>query len=385
MSELSEEEVFANDIDPIDALREIRKTEGVKEENLPVSDNDTSSQKANDTDAADDGTDELDNIENSKPSESVDENNNSAPTDNEELDTNVDSTENESEEDTSADTDKADAAEEKTEALKKKFMANGKEFEFTEAEMLEQFEVVFGQAIDYTQKTQKIAPYRKMISALEDQKITHEQLNVAIDALNGNPKALQALMEMNKIEAFDITKNEEDSPYTPPEYGKNEEQLDIDEVITKISGDQEYQITVDVVDNQWDDTSRKTLSSNPSMIQGLHTDIKTGVYDRVAPAAMKLKVLDGNRKSDLEYYMLAGEQVLAPKQETPSNTGKTAEEMNQDAQDAVEDFDQASSEAQRKRSASTTRQRADRKGVIDYLEDDDENYDAWYKNLMASN
>jgi len=108
------------------------------------------------------------------------------------------------------------------------------------------------------------------------------------------------------------------------------------------------------------------------------------VFDEVEPVMMKMKVLDGNTKSDIEYYMLAGEKVLAEKQQTSDNSEKTVADKNKKAQDVDDEFDQASSEASKKRSASTTRKRADRKGVTDYLDDDDEDYDAWYKKLMAS-
>ena len=100
---------------------------------------------------------------------------------------------------------------------------------------------------------------------------------------------------------------------------------------------------------------------------------------------MKMKVLDGNTKSDIEYYVLAGKQVLSTEKQDSDKTEQTVDDMNKEAQDAEDDFDEASSVAKKKRSASPTRKRSDRKGVIDYLADDDEEYDAWYKKLMASN
>ena len=388
MPELSEEEVFANDVDPLDGIREIRKAEGVAEEDLPVSDSDTPSDEGV---QEEDGKDELDNLqesENAAPETDTNEDNtgddigDDLPAGDVETDLGEEGEKDELDESTDTDTDTDDAP-----VVKRTFKADGKEFEFTEQEMLDQFEVVFGQAMNFTQKTQKIAPYRKMISALEEEGITSDQLNVAIDALKGNPEALKTLMTANKIDAFDLTNNEEDaeSPYVPTEYGQNEAQLAINEITNNISSDPEYKITVDVVDRQWDDSSRQALSSNPNMIQGLHNDIKSGVYDKVAPVALKMKLYDGNTKSDLEYYMLAGDQVLSEEKQNSANVEKTVAEMNEKAQGADEKFDQASSEAQRKRSAAPTRGRTDRKGVIDYLDDDDEKFDAWYKNLQAQN
>jgi hypothetical protein len=118
------------------------------------------------------------------------------------------------------------------------------------------------------------------------------------------------------------------------------------------------------------------------MISGLHNDIKSGLYDRVTPVAAKMKVLDGNSKSDIEYYMLAGQQVS----EAENSAKSSVDETNKATQEMVDSSGQASSEAQRKRAAASTRTRADSKGVTDYLEDDnDEQFDDWYKKLMSKN
>lgn len=193
-------------------------------------------------------------------------------------------------------------------------------------------------------------------------------------------------MENNKIDAYDLTSEDEEiAPYEGKVYGKDETQLEIEEIISNIRGDDEFKITTNVIDEQWDDASRRHIADNPLMIQGLHNDIVTGLYDTVAPAAMKLKVLDGNTKSDIEYYMLAGQQ-LAQKLEAEGKEKEGQEkvdELNADAQGADSKFDKASSEAERKRAASSTGKRADRKGVIDYLDDDDEAYEEWYKRIHS--
>ena len=366
--ELSQEDVFSNDIDPLDAIRELRREEGVAEEDLPV--NEETSAVAQEQETEDDT--EAFQEDDEPDTEAADED----VGDRAEIS-------DESSEDADEDSEEDTKAEAEVPVTARKFKANGQEFSFTQDEMLEQFETVFGQSMDYTQKMQKIAPYRKMISALESEGVTQEQLNVALDALKGDKGALQAILKTHDIDNYDLTSDDEDSPYTPRDYGKNDTQLGIEEVTSKIENDEEYKITVDVIDQQWDNDSRSTIASNPAMIQGLHNDIKNGIYDQVAPAAMKMKVLDGNTKSDIEYYMLAGEQMRL--QQEATNNGKTVEGLNKPTQAAEDNFDQASSEAKKKRAAGSTRGRTDRKGVIDYLDDDDEAYDAWYKKLQASN
>lgn len=393
--ELTEEDVFNDDKDPLEAIREIRKEEGVPDEDLPVSSLDTdTSQSAAPADNKDDDLGELEPGD--EPADINESQNGDKKPQEGDDDAKAGDDPNKAASDDSGEEGDDDGeegvqqakTEAKAEVGKRKFKANGQEFEFTDEEILEQFETVFGQSMNYTQKMQKIAPYRKMISALEQEGVTQDQLNIALDALKGNKDALQQIIKAHNIEAFDLD-SEEESTYQPTPYGKTDGQLDIEEVSAKIGGDKEYPITVDVIDNQWDSKSRSAFASNPELIVGLHNDIKSGKYDEVAPMAMKMKVLDGSAKSDIEYYMLAGEQVRT--QEEAAATAKAdqgkqqTDELNKNTQAKVTDNEDASSAAQRKRSASSTRTRADRQGVVDYLDDDDEKFDSWYNQLMSSN
>ncbi len=374
--ELSQEDVFANDIDPLDGIRELRKEEGVAEDDLP-SEAESSPDTAPDLDEEESVTLTDNDSKQTTPADSSPDT---------ELDSgSPDTGEEIPDGDSKEEVQEKDPAEEdpsKEVGETYKFKAHGQDFEFTQKEIMDQFGTVFGQAMDYTKKMQGIAPYRKMISALEEEKISQDQLNLAIDALKGNKEAIQQILKAHEIDTYDLDAQENASTYTPTPYGKDHSQLQLDEVITTIDKDPEYKFTVDVVDNQWDSASRQNFAKNPQLIVGLHNDIKTGLYDQVAPRAMKMKVLDGNQRSDIEYYILAGEQVRL---ETEGQTQNSVDKTNQQTQDAVANADQASSEAQRKRSASSTRTRADRKGVIDYLDDDDEAFDAWYNKLQASN
>lgn len=406
---LTQEDVFSNDIDPLEAIRALRKESGATDDDLKeiVSEEPAVETPKEETNAEADA-EEIENLKAEEPKneeenesdkkgtepkakeplsdEVSDEDNNKVTTEDE---TNLELKPDEETDDGTTSTHSTAEKENKTEKKNPevksditKFRANGQDFEFTKEEMLGQFETVFGQAMDYTQKMQKIAPYRKMISALEEEGISSDQLNIAIDALKGDKGALQKILEINKIDNDDLTPDDDDEPYKPTDYGKNEFQLGIEEITSRIEKDPEYKITVDVIDQQWDQHSRETIAKNPSMIEGLHNDIKTGLYDKVAPVAMKMKVLDGNTKSDIEYYMIAGEKLRLEEQDSSK---KTVDELNKPAQNADSKFEEASSEAKTKRAATSTRARSDRKGVIDYLDDDDADFDAWYKKLQASN
>ena len=66
------------------------------------------------------------------------------------------------------------------------FKANGREYKFTPEEIMAQFPKVFGQAMDYTRKTQAMKPWRKTIDAIEQAKLGHDDINLMIDVMKGN-------------------------------------------------------------------------------------------------------------------------------------------------------------------------------------------------------
>ena len=387
-SDINEEDVFNDDKDPIEAIYEIRRSsKDSTEENM-----ENLQESMRETGVEDESVSELtDEIPEPGESEKTEEDDKAEPENTGEAD-------KKSSEDTkvfddngneldpeSIDENKDPDVESKDKAVKagvRKYTADGKEYEFTEDEIFDQFGTVFGKAMNYTQKMQKIAPYRKMISAMEEEGITESQFNTAIDALKGNKDAIQNLMKTHNIDPLDIDGDAEADSYSPTQYGKSEYQQSIEEVTSQISSDPEYTTTVDVIQNRWDPASRSEFAKNPDMISGLHNDIKSGLYDRVTPVAAKMKVLDGNSKSDIEYYMLAGQQVS----EAENSAKGSVDKANKATQEMVDSSGQASSEAQRKRAAASTRTRADSKGVTDYLEDDnDEQFDDWYKKLMSKN
>ena len=82
--------------------------------------------------------------------------------------------------------DDAETVPEVTETPVHKFKANGKEYTFTPEEMMAQFPKVFGQAMDYTKKTQALKPWRKTIDAIESANLSHDQINLMIDVFKGS-------------------------------------------------------------------------------------------------------------------------------------------------------------------------------------------------------
>jgi DNA primase large subunit len=241
------------------------------------------------------------------------------------------------------------------------------DFEFTPEEMVQ----LVPKALNYTKKMQQIAPYRKRISAMEEENITDEQFNLAMSVLKGDRDAISQVLKEHEIDNLDL--DVENSKYVPKDYGRTETELEIDDIVNDISRDQEYTITKHIVDKQWDDASREAFVKDPQLIRALHLDVKNGVYDAVYPKAMKMKALDGGRRSDMDYYIQAGQAHFAEIKEVEAKQAAEVEKTEKVEKIQKRQAKQASvkkSAKKRKAAAVTKTGGSKKRPVTDWLSDD---------------
>ena len=286
--------------------------------------------------------------------------------------------------------DDAETVPEVTETPVHKFKANGKEYTFTPEEMMSQFPKIFGQAMDYTKKTQALKPWRKTIDAIESANLSHDQINLMIDVFKGDKNAIAEVMRRTGVDALDL--DTENNVYTPKDYGRDDTALAIKDIVDEISSDKEFSITQQILNKEWDDRSFSELTRDPELIKLLHIDVKSGTYDKVQPIAEKLKVFDRGRKSDLEYYKQAAGEYFrevdeAQRREQAMEEQRQLREAKAARQAELERVrtTQAKQEAvktqavARKAAAPTKSNAGTKKSVTDYLDESDEAYDDWYK------
>ena len=279
-----------------------------------------------------------------------------------------------------------------------KFKANGREYEFSDTEIKEQFPKIFGQAMDYTKKMQAIKPWRKTIDAIEGAKLNHDDINLAIDVLKGDKNAIAEVLKRTGVDTLDL--DTEESKYVAKDYGRDDKTLDIKEVLEDISKDPEYDTTHRVLSKEWDERSWETMSADPEMIKLLHIDVKNGMYDKVQPVAEKLKIYDRGRKSDLDYYLQAAGDVIGrmeqeaayaeqQKKMAAENARKLeAQQMEKERLTTVKKKSQtreaAKSASVKRKAAAPSANALSKPDVVDYLDDSDEAFEEWYKNLENS-
>ena len=242
-----------------------------------------------------------------------------------------------------------------------KIKANGKEFEMT----LDELKQTASKGMDYLKKTTALKPYRTMIAAMEENKVSPEDINLLIDLKKGNKEAIAKLIKENEVDVYDLP---EANDYKPQEYRQSETALEMKEVLSTISKDAEFSRTSEIY-AAFDDQTKAFLNEDPSRIVGLHNDIKTGVFDKVLPLAEKKAMIDGYNAPFLQYYLQAGQEILN------ANNRPIQTEQKQ----YVPPENRAN-----KIAAGLPSSRGDKKTVIDYLDEEisDEDFKEWYSKLQ---
>lgn len=268
------------------------------------------------------------------------------------------------------------------------FKANGREYEFSKDEIMSQFPKVFGQAMDYTKKTQAMKPWRKTIDAIEQAKLGHDDINLMIDVMKGDKNAIAEVLKRTGVDSLEI--DTENAKYTPNDYGRDDKALAIKDIVEEISADKEYETTHRILSKEWDEKSFREMTENPELIRLLHVDVKTGMFDKVQTIADKIKVLDRGNKPDLEYYKLASIE-LAQQQEANrlayeaerQNQQRAAREAKQAEVNRVKKAQEKQKEvvvkATERRAATPTSKVTTTSKVVDYLDSTDEEFEEWYK------
>ena len=269
------------------------------------------------------------------------------------------------------------------------FKANGREYKFTQDEIMAQFPKIFGQAMDYTKKTQAMKPWRKTIDAIEEAKLGHDEINLMIDVMKGNKEAIAEVLKRTGVDSLEI--DTENSKYTPNDYGRDDKALAIKDIIEEISVDREYETTHKVLSKEWDEKSFRRMTDDPELIRLLHYDVKSGTFDKVQAVAEKIKVFDRGLKTDLEYYELASMEIAQQYQEEQrrayeverQRADREARLTKQAEIERVRKTQERQKEVEVKaverKAATPTSRKAVSSKVVDYLDDSDEAFEDWYK------
>lgn len=245
--------------------------------------------------------------------------------------------------------------------------ADGTEFDLTEDELKQ----LASKGMNYTKKMQDIKEYREHVSAIKEAALSKDDINLMIDVLRGDKDALATVMKRTGVDALDV--DVENSRYVPKNYGRNEVELDIEEVVETISRDPEYVTTKHIISSNWDKQSQMEFVKDPIKIKKLHEDVKNGTFDQVVPMMLKKKALDGARKSDIEYYIEAGTDYYQNKAREAYNASVIeAEKAKKQADIKVVKEQEAkrsvvTETASKRKAATMTKPKTAKRSIDDYL------------------
>lgn len=214
-----------------------------------------------------------------------------------------------------------------------KVKANGREFDLT----LDELKNLASKGLDYTHKTTKLKPYRKMVDAIETNNVSENDINLLIDIKQGNKEALARLMKENSIESYDLP--EDSQSYTPKEYGRDEENINFTNTVNKIKSVDESSFNkINMFYSNMDKTSREHIYANPQYLEYLQQDILEGRYEAILQEADKLYALDSdnNKLPIFEYYVRANNKLAERFKAQEATQQRHSKTLEQDRQERIQ-------------------------------------------------
>lgn len=198
-----------------------------------------------------------------------------------------------------------DAEVEKPQTDKISIKANGQYFEFTQDELIR----LAPKALNYTKKMQTIAPYRRSISAMQENGITEDDLNQFIEMKKGNKTAIANFLGKNNISTYEVADvdSQESQQYVANKYGM--EYGALQEIEEELKDHPKFDSLVGYVRNL-DSVSLSQIQKNPDCLRVLMNDIENGYFDKIAPEAAKRSVMENSKKPILDYYIEVANEML---------------------------------------------------------------------------
>jgi len=157
----------------------------------------------------------------------------------------------------------------------KPFKANGKEIT---PKSVEDIISLMQMGANYTKKMQLMAPMKKVVQSLDNAKIDEQELNFLIDVSKGDKEAIKQLLIKHKIDPLEIDLDN-DNTYSPRNNIASDEDVELHDTLMDIH-DSLPKIQ-EILNNTWDDNSKKAILKDPRLMRALHEEVQMGRFDEV--------------------------------------------------------------------------------------------------------
>jgi len=169
------------------------------------------------------------------------------------------------------------------------------------------------QGLNFTRKTQEIAPARKILKFAKDNGLDESKLEQYIPILadidKGNKDAVTKLAQLKGIDIYELSDEHNYEP-NPVQYSEPSE---VESVAESILANEELSSEIRRLSNYLPDDVKSILSSDAKALKAFAVDASNGVAQKLIPEAIKLQSMYGG--SFMDAYVYAGEQAF--KQQNP--------------------------------------------------------------------
>jgi hypothetical protein len=163
----------------------------------------------------------------------------------------------------------------------------------------------------YYADREKIKPQLQTVKMLEKNNIDIDTLNFLIDIKNGNKDALKKLIHDFEIDPIDLDlEDDEKIEYQPNNYRPSEQEIKMDEIVSKIEQSPKFNDLVSEVE-KFDDQSKVEIEKDPIILEVLTEHMEAGIYDTVNEEIKRGKIFGQYvNKPFVEQYKEALENLM---------------------------------------------------------------------------
>jgi hypothetical protein len=167
------------------------------------------------------------------------------------------------------------------------FKANGKEIKLNSPEEAVK---LMQMGANYTRKMQELAPKMKLVTMLDNNKLTESDISFFIDLKNKNPEAIKKLITDSGVDPLDIN-TAEPSSYQPGNHSVSDQQVAFQTKLDEYSSNEEGRATLLQINNDWDQTSKDALWNQPELVDVFHQQRANGIYDQITTEMERQRTL----------------------------------------------------------------------------------------------
>ena len=187
------------------------------------------------------------------------------------------------------------------------FKANGKDMQIN---TVDEARTLMMMGANYNKKMAGLKPSLRILKTLENNGLLDEdKLNYLIDLDKKDPGAINKLMKDSGINPLDLEEDEA-TVYKPKSYNASNREVELDAVLDDIRDTPAFKHTIDIVGNKWDDSSRRVLVENPTIIKVINDHVSAGIFEQITTKVDRERMLGKlNGVSDIEAYKQIGDSM----------------------------------------------------------------------------